>query len=49
MNPVRIIVDSTADVTPEVEQRVGVVPLTIHSAIHHSSHSHRIVVTIIVS
>jgi DegV family protein with EDD domain len=35
MNPVRIIVDSTADVTPEVEQRVGVVPLTIHFGQEH--------------
>lgn len=35
MNPVRIIVDSTADITPEVEQRVGVVPLTIHFGEDH--------------
>ena len=30
MNPVRIIVDSTADLTPEVRSRLTVVPLTIH-------------------
>lgn len=30
MNPVRIIVDSTADLTPEVKSRLTVVPLTIH-------------------
>lgn len=35
MNPVRIIVDSTADVTPEVEQRVSIVPLTIHFGEEH--------------
>lgn len=35
MNPVRIIVDSTADMTPEVEKRVGVVPLTIHFGEEH--------------
>ena len=27
---VKIIVDSTADMTPEVAQRVGIVPLTVH-------------------
>ena len=30
MNPVRILVDSTADLTPEVRSRLTVVPLTIH-------------------
>ena len=30
MNPVRIIVDSTADVTPQVRARIDSVPLTIH-------------------
>lgn len=35
MNPVRIIVDSTADVTPEVEKRVDIVPLTIHFGEEH--------------
>lgn len=30
MNPVRIIVDSTADLTPEVKSRLTIVPLTIH-------------------
>lgn len=35
MNPVRIIVDSTADVTPEVAKRVGIVPLTIHFGEEH--------------
>lgn len=35
MNPVRIIVDSTADVTPEVEKRVSIVPLTIHFGEEH--------------
>ena len=30
MNPVRIIVDSTADLTPDVKSRLTVVPLTIH-------------------
>lgn len=28
--PVKIIVDSTADMTPEVASRVGIVPLTVH-------------------
>lgn len=30
MNPVHILVDSTADVTPEVAARITTVPLTIH-------------------
>ena len=30
MNPVRIIVDSTADLNPDVKSRLTVVPLTIH-------------------
>ena len=35
MNPGRIIVDSTADVTPEVGKRVACVPLTIHFGEEH--------------
>ena len=35
MNPVRIIVDSTADLTPQVRSRLTVVPLTIHFGEEH--------------
>lgn len=35
MNPVRIIVDSTADMIPAVEQQVDCVPLTIHFGEEH--------------
>ncbi len=28
--PVKIIVDSTADMRPEVAEKVGIVPLTVH-------------------